>query len=199
MLLQNSYATEESFNAYVNYLALKRHFTSNDYDYHKYNGKVRASFQSYQTRNDAYFFYKISQKKDWRNLQLANIIQTPNIWVRDLCESNSEQIYLDWKKRIDSLSYHFTSELNKLDPDLQTNFIVNKGSHPLLLSLFLRKNISKEFFTIITHICNVFPYWGETLSNDVIARDAIRFAKKYYPFLNIDRKKFSTLLKTRVC
>lgn len=198
MLLQNSYATEESFNAYINYLALKRHFSSDDYDYHKYNGKVRASFQSFKTRNDAFFFYKLSQKKDWRNLQLANIIQTPSIWIRDLCEPNAEQVYFDWKKKIDAISHHFSSELSNLDNDLSANFVTDRGSHPLLITLFLRKRISKETFAIVSHLCNVYPYWDENLSSDVIARDVIRFGKKYYPFLSIDKKKFSTMLKSYV-
>ena len=39
-----SFANEESFNLYVKYLALKKHFTTDGYDYHKYNGKIRAKF-----------------------------------------------------------------------------------------------------------------------------------------------------------
>lgn len=31
----------EPFEVYQKYLAMKRHFTSDSYDYHKYNGKVK--------------------------------------------------------------------------------------------------------------------------------------------------------------
>jgi hypothetical protein len=194
-MLPVNYATEESFNVYLNYLAMKRHFTTDSYDFHKYNGKVKASFDSYQTRNDAFFFYKLSKKKEWKNHILANIIETPNIWIRDLCEEQAESVYFDWKKKIDGLTHHFSSQLNQLKPELQDNFVVKSGSHPHLLNLYMKKQVSREFFTIVTSITNVFPYWEEQMEHDVIAHDAIKLAKKYLPFLSIDKKKFATLLK----
>jgi hypothetical protein len=197
-MLPVNYATEESFNVYLNYLAMKRHFTTDSYDFHKYNGKVKASFDSYQTRNDAFFFYKLSKKKEWKDHILANIIETPNIWIRDLCEESAESVYFDWKKKTDGLTHHFNSQLNKLKPDLQDNFVVRSGSHPYLLNLYMKKQVSREFFTILTNITNVFPYWEEQMPHDVIAHDAIKMAKKYLPFLSIDKKKFATLLKTYV-
>ena len=45
--------TKSGYLAYLKYLALQRHFTSN-YDYHKFAGKVKASTDAYQKRNDMY-------------------------------------------------------------------------------------------------------------------------------------------------
>lgn len=193
-----NYANEDSFRVYVDYLALKRHFTTDNYDYHKYNGKTKASFQSYQTRNDAFFFYKLSKKKDWHNLILANMVENPNIWIRDLCDEEAEQKYIEWKKRKDALSYHFSSELNKIKEDLEENFVIESGAHPHLMNLYMKRKISKEFFAIITHVTNVFPYWENELSRDVVAADVIKLAKKYFPFLDIDKRKFTALLKSHV-
>ena len=74
-----SFANEESFNLYVKYLALKKHFTTDGYDYHKYNGKIRAKFETYRTRNDVFFFHKLAQKDDPINLMLANMLVNPNV------------------------------------------------------------------------------------------------------------------------
>ena len=41
----------EGINAYKTYLAIKQHFTSN-YDYKKYNGKVKATEESFLKRRD---------------------------------------------------------------------------------------------------------------------------------------------------
>lgn len=193
-----NYATEGSFKTYIDYLALKRHFTTDSYDYHKYNGKVKASFNSFQTRNDAFFFYKLSQRTDRHHLMVSNMIVNPNVWVRDLCEQPAEDVYIEWKKRIDALTRYFTMDLGKLEPVLQDNFIVAAGSHPIVVEKVIRKQISIETFAIITHLTNVFPYWEQHLGNDVIARDVIRLSKKYYPFLEIDKKKFAAVLKDRV-
>jgi hypothetical protein len=196
--MHDSYVTEASFRTYVDYLALKRHFTNESYDYHKYNGKIRASFESFQTRNDAFYFAKLSQKQDTHNLLLSNIVKNPKIWVRELCEEQAEQIYLDWKKRIDGLTYHFTNDLSKLNEDYKTNFSVSaNGQTPKLISLYLQKQISLETFSILAHLSNVFPYWSAEVKDKIVAGDVIKLSQKYYPFLNIDKKKFQAIVKER--
>jgi hypothetical protein len=192
-----NYATEESFRVYVDYLALKRHFTTDSYDYKKYNGKVRASFDSFQTRNDAFFFYKLSRKKDWHNMILANILKNPNIWVREILEETGEQIYAEWEGRIDALTYTFKDDLSRLKDNYADNFIPVNGQHPYIMTLYLQNKISLETFTILSNISNVYDRWSNEIVDKVVARDIIRLSKKYYPFLEIDRKKFSEIVKER--
>lgn len=194
--MRDSYVTEASFRVYVDYLALKRHFATDSYDYHKYNGKVRASFESFQTRNDAFYFHKLSQKQDNRNLMIANIVKNPNIWIRELCEEAAEEIYLGWKKKIDGLTYHVKADLKQLNENYKENFVVQSGGqYPLLLSLYLKKLITLETFSILSNLSNVFPYWNDEIVDKIVARDIIRLSQKYYPFLAIDKKKFQNLIK----
>jgi len=42
------------FESYTTFLALKNHFTTDNYDYIKYNGKVGAKPSSFDTRKDKY-------------------------------------------------------------------------------------------------------------------------------------------------
>lgn len=195
--MSSTYATEGAFKTYIEYLALKRHFTSKDYDYHKYNGKVAASFDKFQTRNDVFYFYKLSSLPEKHNLFLSNIIKNPNIWIREFCEETAQSIYLDWKKRIDALSYNFTSDLSNLEVDYQSNFIVTSGNHPYLLNLFLQKKISLETFTILTNISNTIEYWKENISDKTIAPKAMQLSQKYISFLDIDKKKYSQIVKKK--
>ena len=44
------------FEVYKMYLALKNHFTRDNYDYQKYNGKVSASEKAFEQRRDRFFF-----------------------------------------------------------------------------------------------------------------------------------------------
>ena len=196
--LSTNYTNEASFKVYIDYLALKRHFTTDGYDYQKYNGKTKASFQSYQTRNDAYFFYKLSSKKNWHELLLANIVKNTGIWVRDLCEPIATDVYNEWKKRTDALTRTFTVDIKQIDPVLQNNFIVSSGKTPKLINLHMTGQISLETFSILTYITNVFPYWEQQLAYDVVAKDEMRLSKKYFPFLDVDKKKFSSILKDYV-
>lgn len=190
-----NYANEASFKTYVDYLALKKHFTTKGYDYHKYNGKVKASFDKFQTRNDAFFFYKLSQKKDSHEMMLSNIVHNPNIWVRDILEDEGNDRYLKWKGRISALSYTVAQDLNKIDDEYKENFVVRDGQHPILLTLFLQKKIALETFTIMSNLANIHAYWEDNIVDKIVASDKIALSKKYYPFLEIDRKKFSDLIK----
>jgi hypothetical protein len=190
-----NYATDESFRVYVDYLALKRHFTTDSYDYQKYNGKVRASFDSFSTRNDVFFFYKLSKKKDWHNMILANILKNPNIWVREILEENAETIFAEWEGRIDSITYIFKNDLSRLKENYADNFIPVNGQHPYVISLYLQNKISIETFTILANISNVYERWSKEVVDKIVAGDIIRLSKKYYPFLEINRKKFSDIVK----
>jgi hypothetical protein len=192
-----NYATEDAFRVYVDYLALKRHFTTDSYDYKKYNGKVKASFESFQTRNDAFFFYKLSKNKDWHNIILANILKNPNGWIREMLEESGETIFAEWEGRIDSLTYTFKDDLSRLKENYAENFIPNNGQHPHIMTLYLQNKISIETFTILSNISNIYDRWSKEIVDKVVARDIIRLSKKYYPFLEIDRKKFSEIVKER--
>jgi len=192
-----NYANEKSFKLYVNYLALKKHFTTKSYNYHKYNGKVRATFEKFVTRPDVYFFHKLSQMEDPINIMLANMIIKPTSWIRDIVEEGGEHNYTEWRKRIDSLSYIFKSDLNKLDDNYQANFSVIDGQHPHIMTLYLQKQITLETFTIITHIANIFPYWEKEIVDKIIARDIMQLSRKYRPFLEINEKKFKEHVRNR--
>lgn len=192
-----SYANENSFQWYVKYLAMKKHFTSDEYNYHKYNGKIRASYDKFRTRNDAYFFEKLSNKENPEKLILANMVIKPNIWIREIVEQEGEDRYIDWQRKMDSLSRIFKTELSLLDDNFQANFTSVNGQHPLIMTMYLQKKISLETFSILAKISNIFPYWEKEIVDKIVARDIIRLIKKYKPFLEIDEKKFKDIVRER--
>ena len=187
--------TDAGFETYVKYLALKKHFTSDAYDYVKYNGKIRASIDTFRTRNDAYSFLKLSKKDDVVNFMLANFINNPNTWIRQLLDAEAENRYLEWKKKIESLTYTFKSELKNLDEDWTANFVSRDGQHPYIMTQYSQKKISLETFTILTHAANIFDYWNEKIVDKIISRDIIRVSRKYKPFLFYDERKFKAIIR----
>jgi hypothetical protein len=195
MLLNSS--TKEGYKHYIDYLALKKHFETDDYDYHKYNGKIKASIEAFRSRPDSFFFQKLSRQTNPHERLLANIVENPKIWIRDIVDDQGNQVYLNWKKRIEAISYNFTQDLNKLNENYKSNFIVNKGQHPYLMTLFLKKEISLETASILFNISKVADYWCDEIIDKYIARDIIRLLKKYYPFLQIEQNKFIKIIKDR--
>src|SRR6056300_1924921 len=79
------YSTRDAYDIYVYYLAMKRHFTSN-YDFKKYNGKVKANVMSFENRKDKFFFYKLSKKPEAKDLILANMLVEPGMLIGDMLD-----------------------------------------------------------------------------------------------------------------
>jgi hypothetical protein len=195
MLLSS--ATEDGYKHYIDYLALKKHFETDGYDYHKYNGKIRASVDTFRSRPDAFFFQKLSKQTDPHERLLSNIVRNPKAWIRDIVDEEGQEIYLAWKKRIEALSYNFSQDLNKLNEDYKSNYVVNQGQHPHLMTLYLQKQISLETATILFNMSKVSDYWQTDIADKYVARDIMRLLKKYYPFLQIEQKKFAKIIKDR--
>jgi len=187
------YSTKDAFNTYVYYLALKRHFTT-DYDYFKYNGKVRATIESFEKRNDKYHFYKLSKRSDNREFILANIVHDPNVWVGNLFGEKAEKIYNDWKKIQQSLTYIFKQDINTLDDDFDSNLLTHDGNHPKLLRLHLSRQIHTESLIMINEVTNVFSYWDKKLVDKIIWPDIKNRCTKYRPFLSLDKDKIKTAI-----
>ncbi len=195
--ISQTLVSDDSFNAYVKFLALKKHFTTDNYDYFKYNGKVRANYETFMSRNDAYSFAKLAKKDDPQGLILSNLLINKNIWVRDLLDSEGEARYTNWRKRIESLGYIFKSELAHLNDEYKQNFISRDGQHPLVMTLLLQKKISLETFTILAFITNIFSYWSEKVVDKHVSFDIINKSRKYKPFLEYDEQRFKDMVRDR--
>ena len=47
--------------AYSTYLAVRNHFKTKNYDYFKYNGKIKVNEDKFRTRRDHYQFEKMAR------------------------------------------------------------------------------------------------------------------------------------------
>jgi len=183
------------FETYKEYLALKNHFTTSGYDYFKYNGKGSGSLQSFEKRKDKLFFEKLSKHPDPKGLMISNFSRSSKVWVRDLAYSEeSQQIYLDWLKRSQSILYNLKLDLKHLDTDFNSNFIVPDNEHPNLLKLYLSDMISIESFCILVDITSCYTYWTKKLANDPLWDEIALYIRKYTPFIKYDKKKAKELL-----
>ena len=186
-----------AFEAYQTYLALKQHFTRDGYDYFRYGGKVNARLSSFESRKDKYFFYKLAKHKDLEHFLVANFVDKDVSWVRDLLGTEAEQIYNEWLRRQQSLSYIFKNDLDKMRDDLNENLLVHDGQHPHLLNLYMTHDICLESLIIMNDIMNFFKMWNKKIEEDIIWPDVHRKCAKYKPFLRYDRAHFKKMLRER--
>ena len=187
-------AIVDPYEVYIKYLALKSHFSDLNYDYFKYNGKVKAWRSTFDTRKDKYFFYKLSKKKDPIEYLVANFIGSNDFYIGNIRADESDQIYMDYKKRKESLSYIFKSDLSKKKENFNDNIVVPDNEHPYLLRLYMRGDISLETLTLINKCVNIFDYWDKELKDDIMWPDIKLKAVKYDPFMSVDINKYREII-----
>lgn len=189
----STYSTKDAFDLYIYYLALKKHFTT-EYDFFRYNGKVKASSDAFENRKDKFFFYKLSKRSDAKEYILANIAYNPEIWIGDMIGDKGESIYHEWKKVHQSLLYTFQQDINILDEDFDSNLLSKDGQHPKLIKAYLSKKICPETLIMINEVTGVFNYWDKKLVDKVLWPDIKKRWTKYRPFLAVDKNKVKTIL-----
>jgi len=189
------------FDTYKAYLGLKNHFTKDKYDYHRYGGKSRASLESFYKRKDRFFFEKLSRQKDDSEVIeffVSNFVSCDDpqsLWIGEIVR-NGEQNYTDWKRRLQSLSYTFKSEIENVfsDKNFDSMFDIEGTRHPQIVKEHLAKNLSLESLVILNKILGFKKQFDSKLDDPVWKFLSMRI-DKYDSFIHIDVFRFKSILK----
>ena len=188
------------FDAYKCYLAMKNHFTKDNYDYIKYRGKVRATNQAFYKRKDRFWFEKFARQKNDKEVEeffVANFTSCSDpesLWIGEMIK-DGETRYQDWQKKVQSLSYVFKADVTSLFDNNKVDevFDCSKG-HPIILRKYLGGHISLESMVI----CDIIFGYGKDFDKklkDPVWETVSRRVKKYTPFLNISVPRYKKILK----
>ena len=189
------------FDVYKSYLGLKNHFTKEKYDYHRYGGKSRASLESFYKRKDRFFFEKLSRQKDDSEVIeffVSNFVSCDDpqsLWIGEIVR-HGEQNYTDWKRRLQSLTYTFKSEIETVftNRDFDGMFKIEGKRHPPVVKEHLAKNLSLESMVILNKIIGFKKDFDIVLDDPVWKFLSMRI-DKYDSFIHIDVFKFKSILK----
>jgi len=180
------------YEVYRDYVALKRHFTSPTYDYHRYNGRTNVTVESYAKRRDKYFFKQLAKEKDPHSIILANLIASDK-WIGEISvNGEARKIYTAWMKTNQSLTYIFETEINSLD--LRSALVV-KGGHPDILRKYYRGEIRIETVAILMDILRLDKVWDEKMKDDPMWQATALKLRKYLPFLTYNSEKMLSIVK----
>jgi hypothetical protein len=190
--------SREGYDAYTLYLGIKLHFHSKDYDFIKYNGKVKSDINSFLKRKDKYHFGKLfkTHKQELQDFYIANL-SLKDLWAGDLLDNECVKVYKDWKNRNQKLSYLFETEVSDLLRKKNINQVleVKNGQHPILLKQFMGKKISLETICIMDEIIGFTKDWERLISETLVYPDIQNRINKYKSFISVDYKKYKELLK----
>ena len=182
-----------AFKVFTDYCALKAHFKKDGYDYFKYSGHISAKPSALERRADKYYFTKLARKVNYKEVLLANFVENDSSWIGDLIEQEAEDNFKSWRKRVESLTYLYKLDLKTLDDDFNSNFIVEDGNHPKLLTLFLQKRISIETMVILDRLVHYRKRWNKQIEDKYIWPEAEKKISQYTPFINIDVEKMKII------
>lgn len=190
------------YEVYQLYLAIKLHFSSDTYDFFKFNGKTRTNIKSFEKRKDKYFFKKLALKFDRDQLIqyfVAHFVQNDNTWIGDISQIQNTSVYKDWLTKIQSMSFVFSNDVDTLlqDTKFEDLFVVT-STHPPLIKKYLAKQISLETLVILNNILKFIKDFDSKITDPIVWPDVRKLVVKYEPFLSVDRNKYKQIVLSKV-
>jgi len=189
----------DPFESYKLYNALKLHFETDGYDAVKYHFKTSVKPTSFFKRKDKYFFAKLAKtyENELKEFYIANFKNDVK-YVGDMLNEGGERYYRDHKKIMESLSYQFQTDINKLnDMDISFDSLLTAedNNHPLIIKLWMQEEIQLETIVILDSILGFVERENNKITDTIIWPDIYRKIMKYKPFVKFDRNKCLNLLK----
>lgn len=173
--------TRDGFECYKMYLALQRHFSS-DYDFHQYNGAVKANSDSYRKRPDFFAFEKMAKvvaEGDRVDFFVAHFIENSKEWIRNMSRTK----YDEWKHKINMLPNTFKIDLEFLVNVGMKQALKVIGDIPAIHKHAINKEISVESVIILDSLFPFVDAHAQQVQVPFVWPDYIRMVTKYRPFV----------------
>lgn len=189
----------DPFESYKLYNALKLHFETDGYDAIKYHFKTSIKPTSFFKRKDKFFFAKLAKtyENELKEFYIANFKNDVK-YVGDMLNEGGERYYRDHKKIMESLTYQFQTDINKLyDMDVPFDSLLEaeENNHPLIIKLWMQEEILLETVVILDSLLGFVERENKKITDTIIWPDIYRKIMKYKPFVKFDRDKCLNLLK----
>lgn len=203
----------DDFEAYKIYIAMKSHFQG-EYDFVKYKGGISATKNSFHKRKDKKTFEELSRRfnsKDFKEFLLSaflDVTESGNLalarnefmWTGRLLDDETLDIYTKWKKRIQSLSYIFKNDCEKIlltasENDLKFDEIFKSidDDYPLIMRMEKHSEIALETLIVFQ---KMFGFLQRVRINDSTYFPAYKTkCLNYADFLDINIDYYKDILK----
>jgi len=186
------------------YLAIKLHFTNENYNYHLGSGRSKIGIEAFEKRKDKFQFHKLARTikdEDVVPFLVANFVHNVNTWTRNLVSNQCQAVYLDWKRKMESLSYTFENDFRKImgdnssPKDLTAKFSVIDGEHPHVLRMYMQDEISLETLVILNKLMSFIPRWNNSITDTIVYPKIALLIRKYENFISVDTQKMTAIIK----
>ena len=183
--------------AYASYLAVRNHFKT-DYDYFKYNGKIKVNEDKFRTRRDHYQFEKLARiydREKFIQYLVANFIQDED-YILGMSQGRAMMNHKKWQKNIESFNYQFKEDIQTLreyHSQFDSLFITGADGevHPFAFKLYLREKININTLVVLNKLINYSGVWSK--QENTMLNDFLFVLNKYtplmYSYVSVDETK----------
>lgn len=193
----------DEFKAYKYYMAVKLHFTTDTFNVFKNKGGVKGTRETFNARKDCNMFRRLSKKfpqdKDIIQFYVANMSCGNNIYEVGLEESS--RCLTEWTKRKQSITKVFSDDLNRIistNSNKSSLFEYTDNSYPIILKMFIGKQITLETLSIINDFENIISEWKTVKNITLLYENELRRIEKVHGFIKYDVNKITNAYKTFV-
>ena len=187
-----------TLEAYKIYTALRLHFTTDNFDI-RHGIHPRAPKAGVKTT----FSKKLEQMMKQYNYDseafvgfLVSNFLSGHEWGA-IFEPTGHEVYMEWKKIQESLTYTFTQDIDFLSVQVHTidELWDCKFEHPVILKAYCGKRSRLETLVILNKLYKFKEQVDAQLKNDPVWESTSRLIYKYSPFVNINKEKFSMIVQ----
>lgn len=192
-----------AFEFYTTYLALKQHFKRQDYDYFKYQGRVSATPQSFEKRNDAYHFKKCAKKytqKDFVQRCVANFFHDADTWIKDLTSAAATERLQEMSKRQSAVVLNARTEFRNALKQLKENnqkfddlFLTSGDDYAMILRLYFYDEMSPETLIVLNEVLGFFKQFKRDYAEDIVVRRELLRLEKLSRFMSINKTVYKEM------
>lgn len=184
--------------AYKIYTALRLHFTTDNFDIRNgipprapksgvktaFSKKLEHMMKQYNYDSEAFIGFLVSN------------FLTGHEWGA-IFEPSGHEVYLEWKKTQERLTYSFTQDIDFLS--MQVNKVhelwSTSSEHPVILRAYCGKRSRLETLVILNKLYKFREEVDEKLTHDPVWSSTSRLIHKYSPFVHINKEKFSMIVQ----
>lgn len=189
------------FEAFCMFQALKLHFTNESYDYFRYNGKVKQTVDQFNQKRDKYFYHRLCRRYNSDEIQdyiVANLLADESVWVGKLLDDDSDDIYTNYIKKKQSLSYRFKNEVEHILTTHSNPFKFEDNNYPAIINDYMRGDVSLDTLIILNDVTQCFAKFDKKLKGDFLWDKLYFKCRKFRPFLSYDKEKIKGILKQQL-
>ena len=119
-----------------------------------------------------------------------------------MLSNDGKDVYLAYKKRKESFTYHFRGDCNNVSNDFgkrglsfDDGFAVSMGQHPRMLRLLIQGKCSYQTAVVLNHFLHFTKNWDKEITEKVVWPEISLKVTRVKPFITFNATECKLIMK----